>query len=215
MDIPEPYKAKLTVAVLAAIGRGAMKPHEGRIHLNVVIDGPHSIYSLMGRLAIYKEFKAELSRINALQGEKPSRKYLRGRCREIYDQHIDLIRHAARECGYAIGVHGSIARDIDLIAAPWAEDAKTTTELLSAILAVIAPAGGYLPSDDWVAHMPQGRLAFPFYFPGDPHQPYIDLSVMPLATGPQADKEIRVWWDANETGRIERGSNKDQMEKTE
>jgi len=36
---------------------------------------------------------------------------------------IEPIRAIARECGYAVGVHGSLKRDFDLIAAPWADQA--------------------------------------------------------------------------------------------
>lgn len=36
---------------------------------------------------------------------------------------IEKIRKVAREIGYAIGVHGTMERDLDLIAAPWTEEA--------------------------------------------------------------------------------------------
>lgn len=36
---------------------------------------------------------------------------------------IDRIRELAKEIGYAIGAHGSLERDLDLIAAPWSEEA--------------------------------------------------------------------------------------------
>ncbi len=42
---------------------------------------------------------------------------------------IDAIRALAREVGYAIGVHGTLERDLDLIAAPWSEDAVSAPEL--------------------------------------------------------------------------------------
>lgn len=35
---------------------------------------------------------------------------------------LPFIREAARQCGYAIGLHGSLRRDMDLIAVPWRED---------------------------------------------------------------------------------------------
>lgn len=37
----------------------------------------------------------------------------------FYESILPAIRDAARECGYAIGVHGSMRRDLDLIAVPW------------------------------------------------------------------------------------------------
>ena len=38
---------------------------------------------------------------------------------------------AARTLGYAVGIHGSLKRDVDLIAAPWTEDAGSPDELIA------------------------------------------------------------------------------------
>ena len=46
---------------------------------------------------------------------------------------IDKIRELAREVGYAIGVHGSLERDLDLIAAPWTDSAVGNAELINHI----------------------------------------------------------------------------------
>lgn len=46
---------------------------------------------------------------------------------------IDRIRELAREVGYAIAVHGTLERDLDLIAAPWTEDACGRNELFQHI----------------------------------------------------------------------------------
>lgn len=35
-----------------------------------------------------------------------------------------LIWEVARGCGYAIGLHGSMKRDVDLIAVPWTDEAR-------------------------------------------------------------------------------------------
>lgn len=40
---------------------------------------------------------------------------------------VDRIRELAREIGYAIGEHGTKERDLDLIAAPWTEQAAKLT----------------------------------------------------------------------------------------
>ena len=39
----------------------------------------------------------------------------------------------ARDLGYALALHGSMARDLDLIAVPWVEDAKDPCDLVHAI----------------------------------------------------------------------------------
>jgi len=43
---------------------------------------------------------------------------------------IALIRSIAKEAGYAIGVHGTLERDLDLIAVPWVEGTLKPTELV-------------------------------------------------------------------------------------
>lgn len=42
---------------------------------------------------------------------------------------VDEVRRLAREVGYGIGVHGSLERDLDLIAAPWVPEAVTPEAL--------------------------------------------------------------------------------------
>ena len=46
---------------------------------------------------------------------------------------LPAIRAAAKTCGYAIGQHGSMRRDMDLIAVPWVETASTKDQLAAAI----------------------------------------------------------------------------------
>lgn len=36
----------------------------------------------------------------------------------------DDLRNAAMDCGWALGLHGSLANDMDIMAMPWVEDAK-------------------------------------------------------------------------------------------
>ena len=53
--------------------------------------------------------------------------------KEFFISVLPGIRKAARECGYAIGVHGSLMRDFDLIAVPWVEDFKSKDVLAEEI----------------------------------------------------------------------------------
>jgi hypothetical protein len=88
---------------------------------------------------------------------------------------IPVLREKARANGYAIGVHGSLERDIDLIAVPWAEPATDSdylaSELFAVVEAVFKPATMHPGST-----MPHGRRAWLFQFCG---VHFIDLSVMP------------------------------------
>ena len=106
---------------------------------------------------------------------------------EKYESLIPAIRSAARSLGYAVGVHGSMNRDLDLIAVPWEGDAAPPTYLAEAVrLAVLEACGAcYLAGretgdkfceDGKPGWKPHGRLCWTYYLGGEP---YIDLSVMP------------------------------------
>lgn len=87
---------------------------------------------------------------------------------------------AARRCGYALAIHGTMVRDLDLIAVPWVDEAKTAEELVEALREA---ARGWLVDDAdgvRVTQKPHGRRAWSIHLDDG----YIDLSVMPLASKP-------------------------------
>ena len=89
----------------------------------------------------------------------------------------------AREHGYALAVHGSMARDLDLIAAPWIEEAAPAEALVEAMRERMH---GYIVNEpaadpfDMTKHNPQrkphGRLGWSIQLG---RGVYIDVSVMP------------------------------------
>ena len=87
---------------------------------------------------------------------------------------IDRIREIARGFGYAIAVHGSQERDLDLVAAPWTEEAADACVLVCAIAKAFD--GTFANCEN----KPHGRLAFAI-MPGA-YIKVIDLSVMPKTT---------------------------------
>lgn len=96
---------------------------------------------------------------------------------------LEAIRAAARECGYAIGLHGTAQRDFDLIAAPWTGLATTAPAL------VIHIARAVYGSVKVETLGPHGRLSY-WIQPNGYIQP-IDLSVMPLLP-PATPREKRL-----------------------
>lgn len=99
-------------------------------------------------------------------------------CMRAYATLIDPIRRVARQFGYAVAQHGSLARDIDLVAIPWSEHAVPPELLVEAIAALVkAYAGGSFGSidQDCPRAKPHGRLAWSINGFGF----YIDLSIMP------------------------------------
>lgn len=78
----------------------------------------------------------------------------------FYESIMPAIRKVARECGYAIGLHGSMRRDLDLIAVPWIDEPAGSPEALAVAIQKAATGGiSYtLESIKW-EKKPQGRIA--------------------------------------------------------
>ncbi len=43
------------------------------------------------------------------------------------------LREAALKCGWALGLHGSLANDMDIMAMPWTKEAKPIEEMIQAL----------------------------------------------------------------------------------
>jgi hypothetical protein len=102
------------------------------------------------------------------------------------DAFIERVREIAREHGYALAVHGSLQRDLDLIAAPWTPEAVSAQHLVDEICDRIPlharPVNLY--DDDHLEPNPEmkpwGRLAWSLAGCPAPWK-YVDLSVAPRA----------------------------------
>lgn len=106
---------------------------------------------------------------------------LDGNRRDYTRRYVEKLRTFSRTLGYAITVHGSERRDLDLVAIPWTDDAVPVAEDFVALLS--SEFGLYVKPDDGVGHNlpvcnPHGRLSFALCGADLPTQ-YIDLSVMP------------------------------------
>lgn len=102
----------------------------------------------------------------------------------------------ARELGYALTLHGSMRRDLDLVAIPWTKDAVGARVLAESLA---RECGGFMrphEADDEFhragkpGYKPHGRLGWVILLGG---QPYIDLSVMPR----RQDWDDFQRWEAN------------------
>ncbi len=90
-----------------------------------------------------------------------------------------LLREVARQHGYALALHGSLAKDLDVVAVPWTEDASDDVTLLRAL---VNRAGGLLSGNEAARGIkPHGRRAYTIHLPDGGG--YIDLSVMPRVPG--------------------------------
>jgi hypothetical protein len=85
----------------------------------------------------------------------------------------------AREHGYALGLHGSLARDLDILAVPWVEEASEPQVLAEAFNGWVTP---YAALEDGIAGLTgpeqkcHGRLAWAITLGAGA---FIDLSVTP------------------------------------
>ena len=111
---------------------------------------------------------------------KPNEKALR--CQEYYDALINALRYVAYRGGYAIAVHGSLKRDIDLVACPWRENPITPNGLISNIQSIceqVIGFGYFKEGDKQPETKPCGRLAYTIYLEHGEDSIYLDISVMP------------------------------------
>ena len=99
----------------------------------------------------------------------------------IYAQLLPKIRKAGKALGYAIAIHGSMQRDLDLLAVPWTEEAHPAEELVAAVAEAVR---GYVIGSvedrgtiDTPTLQPHGRRSRNICWGG---RPFIDLSVMPM-----------------------------------
>lgn len=78
----------------------------------------------------------------------------------------------AREHGYALAVHGSLARDLDLVAVPWVDEAGDPNALVEALADHLQT---YRHANDPVQR-PFGRLTWALPIMG---HAFVDVSVVP------------------------------------
>lgn len=128
------------------------------------------------------------ARLGAVEEHAPGPR----RERPEYQQLIGPLRVIAREAGYALAVHGSLARDIDLVAIPWSPDACNPELLMESIRVEMERVTGHtcfvLNDKTRAPHdyskgrrnpepKPHGRLGWSIHIAGS--GTYVDLSVTP------------------------------------
>lgn len=98
-------------------------------------------------------------------------------CRSILDSILPAIREAAKFQGYAVAVHGSLKRDIDLIAVAWTDQARAPDELVRVIQGAVGGILGNCLRNGEPSVKPHGRIAYTLIHPGFAGE--IDLSIIP------------------------------------
>ena len=91
----------------------------------------------------------------------------------LYSHCLSDIQAIGRASGYAIAVHGSMQRDIDVIAVPWTRKAVSATDLVDRLCERLDLAFDHERDPVKREH---GRVAYSLLMGG---ACYMDLSVMP------------------------------------
>ena len=105
--------------------------------------------------------------------EKPSTKGIPA----WYHMNYCHMLETAREAGYALALHGSLQRDLDLVAVPWTSEAVTAEALIEKFVS----ENGLIKIEPQGKEQPHGRKSYSLGMGGDL---YADISVMPLLTRP-------------------------------
>jgi hypothetical protein len=96
--------------------------------------------------------------------------------KEAYAERLPILRATARQHGYALGLHGSGERDLDLIAVPWIDEPSSPEILVEALRGSI---DGFMVRHE--PHpKPHGRLTWAIHLHDPCGRLYVDLSVMPV-----------------------------------
>lgn len=95
-------------------------------------------------------------------------------CRRFIVERLVDIRATAKRLGYAVAVHGSGDRDVDLVAVPWREIAEDPDGLVVEIMATIGHCE--LCSGEQPTLQAHGRASWSIWL--HDYSTYIDLSVM-------------------------------------
>lgn len=95
---------------------------------------------------------------------------------------LEPLRAVARQHGYALATHGSMRRDIDLIAVPWrdraSDPALLAMDLMFAVEKIVGRETRVIVSPEQGKPKPHGRICWSFWIG---QWTYIDLSILPRA----------------------------------
>ncbi len=85
------------------------------------------------------------------------------------------LRQAAMDCGWALGLHGSLAKDMDIMAMPWTEEARPVEEMIKALSACFTESR--FADHHIVPHAtkPNGRIVYTMTIWADF---YLDINVI-------------------------------------
>ncbi|WP_367847038.1 hypothetical protein [Rhodoferax sp. WC2427] len=121
---------------------------------------------------------------SGVQGGEPPEGLPYGIIDPDYAKVFTTARIIAWQYGFALVMHGSFTRDLDLLLVPWEKHA--CADGAECVVAMIADACG-LTINGQPGIKPHGRLAHTLLFPGFADPRWVDLSVMPIPAAQPAE----------------------------
>lgn len=101
--------------------------------------------------------------------------------KHLVDVALPAIRQDATAFGYSLALHGSLVRDLDLVAIPWRDDACDAEKLIQVVTEAVKRQTGWGHPSKERTLKPHGRIAVTIIATAEVH---IDLSIMPRVTHP-------------------------------
>jgi hypothetical protein len=94
----------------------------------------------------------------------------------VLEEILEPLRKIARQHGYAIAVHGSLSKDIDLLAVPWVKKASSYEDLANAVCEVFNKYFEHACINGKFTEQPHGRISCAIVMASSPV--FIDLSII-------------------------------------
>lgn len=113
-------------------------------------------------------------------------------CAAVVAEHLPGMREKARELGYALAVHGSLKRDVDIVAIPWTASAVAADALASALYDVVGRTFETGSDPEPGKLRLHGRRCWVLRL----FDTYIDLSIMPIVDGTAPERAPNAVVDA-------------------
>lgn len=85
------------------------------------------------------------------------------------------LRLAAIDCGWALGLHGSLTSDMDIMAMAWVEDAKPVEDMIKALESCLYTPDEQIFETTITTEKPNNRIVYTIHIFADY---YLDINVV-------------------------------------
>jgi len=98
------------------------------------------------------------------------------------------LRNAALDCGWALGLHGSLSSDMDIMAMPWVENAKSVDEMIESLESCMTKPDERIFKTTKTTAKPNNRIVYTIHIFSDF---YLDINIInPVGLEDDGDDEV-------------------------